>query len=173
MSRSRRDSLLALDHGLLVLRRLWQRGELRAFFASRLDKTIELEHYRTLNALRSAGRPLAVNELATALRIDASTASRLVDRMVARGYVARGQDADDRRRTSLGLTSAGWSALATLQQVRVEALAEMTRGWSASDVAALADLLGRLDDAARGLEAIPRPMSATRRSPVDPVPSPK
>ena len=45
MSRSRRDSLLALDHGLLVLRRLWQRGELRAFFASRLDKTIELEHY--------------------------------------------------------------------------------------------------------------------------------
>ncbi|WP_169945158.1 MarR family winged helix-turn-helix transcriptional regulator [Microbispora sp. H11081] len=142
-----------LDHALLLARKLWKLPEVRRFLGARLDNTIEFDHFRALNALDRAGGGLAVGELARVLHVDSSTASRLVDRMESRGYIYRAEDAGDRRRSTVNLSASGWTALATLQSVRIEALDDITREWRAADIALLATLLARLNEAARGLSA--------------------
>lgn len=153
MPTSRRASLADLDHALLLVRKLWNLPAVRRFLGERLDRTIEFDHYRALNALGRAGGGLSVGELARVLHVDSSTASRLVDRMEERRYIYRAEDAGDRRRSTVNLSAAGWNALATLRSVRIEALGEITRDWRAADIACLATLLTRLHEAARQLDA--------------------
>lgn len=151
MPPSRRSRLDDLDAALVLLRRLWKLPVVSAFLGARLDRTIEFGHYRTLNAIESSVSHLSVGEVATVLRVDASTGSRLVERMVACGYVERLGDDADRRRSTLRLTPSGQSALNSLQQVRVDALTHITHDWKASEIADLGRLLHKLDQAARNL----------------------
>ena len=151
MPPSRRASLADLDHALLLARKLWRLPGVRKFLGERLDHSIEFDHFRALNALDRAGGGLSVGELARVLNVDSSTASRLVDRMESRGYIYRAEDAGDRRRSTVNLSASGWTALATLQSVRIEALNDITRDWRAADIAGLAALLTRLNEAARRL----------------------
>jgi DNA-binding MarR family transcriptional regulator len=150
MPPSRESRLQDLDAALLVLRRLWQRPEVQSFLATRLDPTIKLEHYRTLRAIERSPAPLSVGELADRLRINASTGSRIVDRLVSLGLVERRAD-DDRRRSTVGLTELGRSSLITLQSSRVACLNQMTRTWRASEIGDLARLLRRLDESCQEL----------------------
>ncbi|GAA1267503.1 hypothetical protein GCM10009609_33260 [Pseudonocardia aurantiaca] len=169
MPPSRGSRVDELDTALLVLRRLWQRPEVSAFLGARLDATIKLEHYRTLNAVdRSSGR-ISVGELAGVLKVDASTGSRLVEGMVGRGYVHRSEDACDRRRSTLDLTDLGREVLLTLKLARVAALTELTQDWRASEIADLARLLRRLDAAVRDLHGTPAPNGAGARGPRAPT----
>ncbi|WP_055479847.1 MarR family transcriptional regulator [Sphaerimonospora mesophila] len=149
MPPSRRTSLADLDHALLLVRKLWNLPGVRRFLGERLDTTIEFDHYRALNALGRAGGGMSVGELARVLHVDSSTASRLVDRMEGRRYIYRAEDAEDRRRSTVNLSAAGWTALATLRSVRIEALGDITRDWRAVDIADLAALLTRLNETAR------------------------
>ena len=64
--------------------------------------------------------PLSQNGLAGLLRLDKSTVSRLVTRMVERGWVRREPDPGDGRAARLILTSHGAEAAGRLQAARSE-----------------------------------------------------
>ena len=110
--------------------------------------------FRTLRAVRLLGPAGAsVNGVADLLRIDASTASRFLERAVGAGLAERTTSPSDRRRSSITLTDEGREHLRRLRDVRIELLGEVTTDWDRHDVDTLADLLARLDDAVSGLGA--------------------
>jgi DNA-binding MarR family transcriptional regulator len=110
---------------------------------------------RTLRAVRDCDDEAGVGDVATWLGVDASTASRLVDRAVALGYLDRGVSSGDRRRTALTVTAAGADILERAVEVREALLGELTAGWSDDDVRTLADLLERLARRVSELEKRP------------------
>ena len=137
--------LRALDDALIALRRLWLHPARRRRFLAELGEPIELATLRTLRAIDLAGgdEP-SVGDVAAALVVDASTASRLVDQAVSGGYVSRRPSPSDRRRSVLELTTEGADVLERATKVRERLLAEVTADWPAEDVATLAALLQRL-----------------------------
>ncbi|HEX4268341.1 MAG TPA: MarR family winged helix-turn-helix transcriptional regulator [Steroidobacteraceae bacterium] len=60
------------------------------------------------------GAEVAIGDLAGRLGIRHHSTVGLVDRLVGRGYLVRGEDPHDRRRSLLSLTAAGEQALAGL-----------------------------------------------------------
>lgn len=69
-----------------------------------VEDEVTLVQYRALVLLVSRGEQ-NVSDLADALGIHASTATRLCDRLVAKGYVGRVTSADSRRETTLSATN--------------------------------------------------------------------
>jgi len=67
---------------------------------------VTLAQYRALIELASRG-PLRVADLAVALAVDRSTATRMCDRLVRKRLVARRRMSDDRRVVRVSLTPAG------------------------------------------------------------------
>jgi DNA-binding MarR family transcriptional regulator len=67
-----------------------------------------------------AQRNLTLSELAEALYITPSTASRTVEEMVRKGLVSRAEDPADRRAVRLGLTPTGRALFEALQQHLVQ-----------------------------------------------------
>ncbi len=67
---------------------------------------VTLTQYRSLIVLASRG-PQSLASLAEALAVTPSTASRLCDRLVRKGLLARRVDRRDRRQVRLALTPAG------------------------------------------------------------------
>lgn len=139
------EQLDALDEGLVGVRRLMQRPGYQRRFLAALGEPVELG---TLRAVRAVGRLAddvpGVGDVAELLMVDASTASRLLDRAVSEGYVDRRSAPHDRRRTQLALTDAGAALLAKADAARRELLSEVTAGWDPADLDALASLLDRL-----------------------------
>jgi DNA-binding MarR family transcriptional regulator len=142
-----------LDAALGRLRRLYDQPVVRAWFQQRLDlDDVDAVMYRTLRAVdQVAGTDPSINGVAAVLRIDASTASRFVERAVAAGLVTKATDPDDRRRTALKLAPRGRSRLTQLRQLRVDLLGELTHDWSAKDIGDLIALLDRFDAATERL----------------------
>lgn len=137
-----------LDAVLTRLRRFWQRPAARAHFDARLDPGLESRDYRTLRVIGERDG-CSVSQLAGDLVLDTSTASRLVERVVARGYVRRSVADEDRRRQTLELTEEGEVVLAQLADARLSLLRQLTADWPADDLERLVDLLERLDEASR------------------------
>lgn len=130
------------------LRRLWDQPGVRAWFHGRLEPDgVEASVFRTLRAIDQLGPGASVNGVAETLRIDASTASRFLDRACMAEYVQRSPSPTDRRRSSFTLTELGLDQLRQLRETRVAMLGELTVGWPASDIDDLVRLLTRLDDA--------------------------
>jgi DNA-binding MarR family transcriptional regulator len=144
---SDQGDLERLDAALGRIRRLWDRPEVKQWFQARLDlESVDASVYRTLRAVgQVAGSDPSVNGVAGVLRVDASTASRFVERAVGAGFVSRSVAPDDRRRSALELTAAGHERLLVLRDVRVRFLADLTEAWPDDDVVALTGLLDRLD----------------------------
>jgi DNA-binding MarR family transcriptional regulator len=142
-------SLEELDAALGRLRRLYDQPVVRAWFQQRLDlDDVDAVTYRTLRAVdQVAGSDPSINGVAAVLRVDASTASRFVERAVADGLVTKAVDPADRRRTALTLAPAGRTRLTRLRRLRVEFLGELTEGWTDSEIADLTRLLDRFDGA--------------------------
>lgn len=69
--------------------------------------------------------PLRMGKLAKALRVAESTATRLVDRLVDLGLVARVTDAADRRAVGVVLTGGGRRLLARARRRRMRSMAEL------------------------------------------------
>ena len=138
-------TLQELDDALLRLRRLWLHPARRRRFLAELGEPVELATLRTLRAIDLAGgEEPSVGDVAAALVIDASTASRLVDQAVSGGYATRRPSQTDGRRSVLELTTAGADLLERSTKVRERLLAEVTTDWSTEDVATLTGLLERL-----------------------------
>lgn len=71
-----------------------------------MDDDVTLPQYRALVVLASRG-PQHVGQLADALDVHPSTATRLCDRLVAKRLVRRAVTRENRRETSITLTASG------------------------------------------------------------------
>jgi len=84
---------------------------------------VTLPQYRALVVLAASG-PQGTAELAAALAVNPSTATRMCDRLVRKGLVRRRRQAGDRRAVRIALTAAGRDLVA---EVRGRCRAELAR----------------------------------------------
>ncbi|MGC5022377.1 MarR family winged helix-turn-helix transcriptional regulator [Micromonospora sp. DT47] len=91
-----------------------------------LDVEITLPQLRTLVILADRA-PLRTVDLAAALRVHPSTATRTCDRLVRRGLVARHHRPTDRRVAWLMLTEAGRALVGDVMRRRTEELRRLLR----------------------------------------------
>ncbi|MGH2683846.1 MAG: MarR family winged helix-turn-helix transcriptional regulator [Actinomycetota bacterium] len=85
-----------------------------------------------------------MSELADALRVDASTATRAVDRLVADGFVTREMASDDRRAVVVRLTPEGRTRHRALAERRRGVIQRIVADFEESELVHLAELLERM-----------------------------
>jgi DNA-binding MarR family transcriptional regulator len=105
-----------------------------------LDPDVTLPQYRALVVLASRG-PQRVVDIATELRVNPSTGTRMCDRLVRKGLLRRGRTAADRRAVRLTLTAAGRRLVEQVTARRRDELTRVVAGtaehWNGQTVAAL------------------------------------
>lgn len=99
---------------------------------------------RVLATRTRAGHPTQVGDVAHALRVDTSVASRQVSQLVDEGLVERTVGSDDRRARSLRLTPAGLERAEAIEAAMLRTMADLFADWPEQDVTAAAETLGRL-----------------------------
>jgi len=80
----------------------------------------QVSHFRVLKLLQK--QPYSLSELATCQAVALPTMSRTVSALVERGWVARTEDSQDRRRVQLRMTDAG---ARVFQELRARAQARL------------------------------------------------
>lgn len=85
----------------------------------------------------------SIGDVAQALHVTHSTASRLVERAVVAGMLRRDRSRSDSRRTVLSLTEAGSRLRRDAVAFRTRRLEALLADWSAADVATFTRLLER------------------------------
>jgi DNA-binding MarR family transcriptional regulator len=116
---------------------------LRERLAAELGIRLDESQVDALEVIHTLGRA-RMQELALALRVDASTATRTVDRLVSSGLAERAPHATDGRGTIVGLTSAGQRTLGLVDERRREALLRVFDHFTPAEVEQLVSLLERL-----------------------------
>jgi DNA-binding MarR family transcriptional regulator len=75
-----------------------------------------------------------ISELGEAVRLEKSTMTGLIDRMVKAGLITREPDADDRRVLRARLTARGWEIEGELARVLAKSYKELTLGVPAGEI---------------------------------------
>jgi MarR family transcriptional regulator, negative regulator of the multidrug operon emrRAB len=104
-----------------------------------------------LVALHQFAGGSTIEELRHVLGLSHSAAVRLIDGLVADGYVARGQAAGDRRSVALSLTTSGRSAARRIGAARLRAVESTLEGLTDAETRALTKLAERLTGELAGL----------------------
>ena len=112
-----------------------------------LGGAVTLPQYRVLSVLADIGKVRSAR-VASALGLEASTVTRLVDRLVAGGYVRRQTDPTNRSAITLELTSAGTKLVGEVVAWRKGELGRMLAEITPADRTALAANLSKLIEAA-------------------------
>jgi DNA-binding MarR family transcriptional regulator len=112
-----------------------------------LDAAVTLPQFRLLAVLADLER-VPSGRAARVLGLDPSTVTRLADRMVAAGHVARGADARHRGVVTLELTASGRELVAAADAWRRRELARIIGRLARADQAAVTAALGLLVGAA-------------------------
>ena len=121
-----------------------------------LDGTVSLPQFRVLAALADLGCSRSA-QVAGALGLDASTVTRLADRLVAAGHIARGTDPGNRKVVTLELTDSGRDLVAKVVQWRRRELARILGRLAPEDRDMLTASLRQLIEAAgEGYGAMPQ-----------------
>lgn len=139
------EHLRAVDDALVRLRRLWSTHPRQVLEDG--NRMAEMSTVLVVEACArgaEAGAEVSVGDVATFADVEHSTASRLTDRAVRAGFVARTPSAHDARRAALVLTADGRALRRRSVTFRTDWLARTLDGWEDGDVADLARLLGRL-----------------------------
>jgi DNA-binding MarR family transcriptional regulator len=132
-----------------LVRELYELGAIKRDMARRAFSASAIGGLAALAAVQRLGRP-RIGDIAEALHVDLSVASRQVTALVTAGHVRRERDQHDRRSQLIEITDAGRAALHDAHQKMVDAFADAVAGWSAAEVRALAASLARLrEDYAR------------------------
>lgn len=114
---------------------------LRAVAASPVPLTVP--QHRLLVVISVRG-PQRIGALAADLGVNQSNASRLVDRLVDQGLLARASDPEDGRASLVSLTDAGTAALDAVNELRLDQLRELVQDLSPTGRRGLAGGLRRL-----------------------------
>jgi DNA-binding MarR family transcriptional regulator len=112
-----------------------------------LDAAVTLPQFRLLAVLADLG-PVPSGQAARTLGLDPSTVTRLADRMVAAGHVARGTDPRHRGVVTLELTASGRDLVAAADAWRRRELARIMARLAPADREAVTTALGLLVKAA-------------------------
>jgi len=112
-----------------------------------LDGVITLPQFRMLAVLAGLGRARSAR-VARALGLDASTVTRLADRLVAAGHVARGSDPRHRSVVTLELTPSGQRLVSVVSVWRQRELSRIVAALPPAARSQLTGILGQLVAAA-------------------------
>jgi DNA-binding MarR family transcriptional regulator len=137
---------MQIDAALLGLRHLWSMPAERPASLG----GVEMSTVWVVEALDRAASSdgLSVADLAQALDVAHSTASRLVDRARDAGMVARARSPIDARKVVVSLTPAGRALADESRSFRMDHLAQVTATWTTEDQGTFATLLARFSAAA-------------------------
>jgi DNA-binding MarR family transcriptional regulator len=91
-----------------------------------VEDTVTLTQFRALVVLGGHGSA-RLNQLASRLEVEPSTAMRTVDRLIAAGFVQRHENARDRREVVIDLTTAGRRLVDTVTRHRRAAIEQIVR----------------------------------------------
>ncbi|MGB8859587.1 MAG: MarR family transcriptional regulator [Ilumatobacteraceae bacterium] len=124
------------------LRRGSSTSGLRDYLYGSDEESIEQGQMDTLDllALQPAWR---MSELAEALRVDPSTATRAVQRLVNAGLAARRPSSDDGRVVQVEITDAGRQVFDSVAARRAELLTFILKSYRRSELPVFADMLER------------------------------
>lgn len=137
-----RENALRIGRAWVELRR--GTGTLRDYmFAG--ERPLEMGQMDALDLL--ARRQRSMKGLAERLRVDPSTATRLVQRLIAEGVAERFRSADDGRVVMVRITAEGRRRHAIADTRRSHALSLILAEFTAEERCDLAALLGRFVDA--------------------------
>jgi DNA-binding MarR family transcriptional regulator len=112
-----------------------------------LDGAVTLPQLRMLAVLADLGQARSV-QVARALGLEASTVTRLADRMVAAGHVRRGREPGHRGVVTLQLTASGQELVRHVAAWREQELARIFRRLPSAGRAQVTKALQQLVDAA-------------------------
>ena len=90
---------------------------------AQIGEDISIQQYRSLVILHTRGT-LRPGELAEALTVSRSSATRLCDRLELKGLISRNREAGDRREVTLALTGVGRNLV---ERVMASRLADVTQ----------------------------------------------
>lgn len=137
---------LAADIGL------FRRGLIPDFMLELLRRVGDAEpsllQVATLYVLDAGSRP-TVRDLAARIGRSMSATSRMVDQLVRRGWVDRGEDPDDRRAKRLELTPAGSDFLRGFERARATAQLALTRYLTDDEQRLVSEAMALLGKASR------------------------
>ena len=144
------EAFVALEREVALLLR---RGRaIQARLAGQLHHELDGAAYGLLVLLDDAG-PLRASDVVARLGLDKSTVSRQVASLVDLGLVDRAADPDDGRAQVLSTSAEGHARLSELRDARRVRWEADLSGWETTDVATLAQLLGRLNRLGEAREA--------------------
>jgi DNA-binding MarR family transcriptional regulator len=113
---------------------------------------LTLPQYRSLVVLHGRG-PQSLQALATELQVAPSTASRMCDRLVAKGFIDRDVPAESRREVRLSLTGAGRGVVTSVTRRRRTRIRRIVERMRPRQRSALISALGEFAAAAGETEA--------------------
>ncbi len=117
-----------------------------------VEDTVTVTQFRTLVVLSAHG-PTTLVQLAGRLEVNASTAQRQVDRLLALGLVTREDNPADRRQVLIDLTAEGSRIVATVTRRRRAAIADIVAALPADHYDQLVTALQAFADAANEPQA--------------------
>ena len=107
-----------------------------------LDESVTVPQFRALVVLSNSGE-INLNRLAELLDVNASSAMRMADRLLASGLVTRRENPDNRRHTLIGLSAEGAQVVRKVTGRRrreiADVVARMAEPESEAMIAALRD----------------------------------
>lgn len=110
---------------------------------SHIDSSFTL-FYRVANVIRNEENGMTMGELSTALSVPLSTATRIINWLVADGNVERLSDPEDRRIVRVALTASGRDLYETMQGYIEDRVHQILSCLSASEQATLFSFIGRV-----------------------------
>jgi DNA-binding MarR family transcriptional regulator len=105
---------------------------------------LSLSQIKLLHFLEDSEGPISLKEGAELVRVSLPAASRLVDDLVRRGFVARDEDADDRRMKRIAATAAGLAVTRRLNAARLTGLTQFIETLNDTERAAVQQALSIL-----------------------------
>lgn len=157
------DEQQRIAHAMRELRRGTAMGKLRERIYGASPVALDIGQQDTLDVVIAMGEA-RMGDVAAALRVDPSTATRAVARLETAGLVERRRGADDARSVVVVPTTAGRRVHDQLVVTARDAMRALFAPFSPAEQAQLADLLDRLvaslDDLVADEAGLPRASSS-------------
>ncbi|WP_176697065.1 MarR family winged helix-turn-helix transcriptional regulator [Microbacterium sp. 3J1] len=131
-----------IDEALIQMRKLWA-PVTSGRPAAGAPPVVDLSTVLVVDAVSRLGVGPSIRQVAEHLSVAQTTASRIVDKAVAGGFVSKQPADDDVRRSELALSPRGRELLERSVEFRYSYLRTIVEGWSSEEVAEFSRLLSR------------------------------
>jgi DNA-binding MarR family transcriptional regulator len=135
------DRLEEIEAALTMLTRNPRMRGIHRLLSRESGVAIDRPTYVALRALEDG--PMHLSDLADACGVDISTISRLADRLLERGLIARSIDPADRRASLIEASGDGRAVQSQMRELREDSLSRLLGAWTPDERAAFATLLSR------------------------------